>query len=65
MDPAEAELPRAVLGGVSEAEASRILKKAGGSTKTAIVMLRRGLSREEALALLEKSGGMLRGALES
>jgi N-acetylmuramic acid 6-phosphate etherase len=54
-----------VLGGVSESEASRVLKKAGGSTKTAIVMLRRGVSREEALALLERSGGLLRGALES
>jgi N-acetylmuramic acid 6-phosphate etherase len=53
------------LGGVSEAEAARALKKAGGSAKVAIVMLRRGASREQALALLEKSGGMLRGALES
>jgi N-acetylmuramic acid 6-phosphate etherase len=54
-----------VLGGVSEGEAWRALKKAGGSTKTAIVMLRRGVSHEEALALLERSGGLLRGALES
>ncbi len=54
-----------LLGGVSDADASRVLKKAGGSTKTAIVMLRRGVSREEALALLERSEGLLRGALES
>jgi N-acetylmuramic acid 6-phosphate etherase len=54
-----------VLGGVSEGEAARALKQAGGSAKLAIVMLRRGLPREEAHALLEKSGGMLRGALES
>ena len=53
-----------VLGGVSEAEAARALRKAGGSAKVAIVMLRCGGSREEALARLETSGGMLRGALE-
>ena len=54
-----------LLGGVSESDAARALKKAGGSAKVAIVMLRRGGSREEALKLLDRSGGMLRGALES
>ena len=54
-----------ILGGASGDEAERALKKAGGSAKVAIVMLRRGVSREAALALLEQSGGMLRGALES
>jgi len=54
-----------ILGGASGDEAERALKKAGGSAKVAIVMLRRGVSREAALALLERSGGMLRGALES
>jgi len=53
-----------ILGGVPEAEAARALKRAGGSAKVAIVMLRRGISRAEALKLLEQSGGMLRGALE-
>jgi N-acetylmuramic acid 6-phosphate etherase len=54
-----------VLGGVSEGDAGRALKNAGGSAKVAIVMLRRGASRAEALKLLERSDGMLRGALES
>lgn len=49
----------------SDAEASRALKKAGGSAKVAIVMLRKKVPREKALRLLEESGGMLRGALES
>ena len=53
------------LTGLPDADASRVLKKAGGSAKVAIVMERRKLSREDALALLEKHGGMLRGALES
>jgi N-acetylmuramic acid 6-phosphate etherase len=53
------------LTGLPDADASRVLKKAGGSAKVAIVMARRNISREEALALLEKHGGMLRGALES
>ncbi len=52
------------LGGATETEAVRALKAAGGSTKIAIVMLRRGVSRERAEALLEESGGMLRGAIE-
>jgi len=53
------------LGGVPEADATRALKKAGGSAKVAIVMLRRKVPREEALRLLEEHDGMLRGALES
>jgi N-acetylmuramic acid 6-phosphate etherase len=53
------------LTGLSDADASRALKKAGGSAKVAIVMARRKASREEAIGLLEKHGGMLRGALDS
>jgi N-acetylmuramic acid 6-phosphate etherase len=53
------------LGGVPEADATRALKKAGGSAKVAIVMLRRKVPREEAVRLLEEHDGMLRGALES
>jgi len=54
-----------VLGGVPEADATRVLKKAGGSAKVAIVMLRRKVAREEAERLLDEKDGMLRGALES
>jgi len=53
------------LGGLPEADASKILKSAGGSAKVAIVMARRKLNREDAVRLLEEHGGMLRGALES
>jgi len=54
-----------LLTGATEAEAARALKKAGGSAKVAIVMLRRKVSREGALQLLKRSDGMLRSALES
>jgi len=54
-----------VLGDIPEADATRALKKAGGSAKVAIVMLRRKVDRERAVRLLEENGGMLRGALES
>ena len=54
-----------VLAEIPEADATRALKKAGGSAKVAIVMLRRKVPREEAVRLLEENGGMLRGALES
>lgn len=53
------------LTGLSEVEAARAVRKAGGSAKVAVVMVRRRVSREDALRRLEKSGGMLRGALES
>ncbi len=53
------------LGGVPESDATRALKKAGGSAKVAIVMLRRKVPREEAVRLLEQHDGMLRSALES
>jgi N-acetylmuramic acid 6-phosphate etherase len=54
-----------VLASVPEADATRALKKAGGSAKVAIVMLRRKVSREEAVRLLEENAGMLRDALDS
>jgi N-acetylmuramic acid 6-phosphate etherase len=53
------------LTGVPEAEAARALRKAGGSAKVAIVMLRKRLPRDRALKLLDEHEGMLRGALES
>jgi N-acetylmuramic acid 6-phosphate etherase len=53
------------LGGVADADATKALRAAGGSTKVAIVMLRRDLSRDRAEELLELHGGMLREALES
>ena len=53
------------LGGIPDADATRALKKAGGSAKVAVVMLRRKVTRDEAERLLEENGGMLRGALES
>ncbi len=52
------------LAGVDDAEADRALTAAGNRAKTAVVMLRRRVSREEAEALLARAGGMLRGALE-
>lgn len=54
-----------LLGSVPEGDATRALKKAGGSAKVAIVMLRRKVPREQAVRLLEENGGMLRGALDS
>lgn len=53
----------AAVSGRSEEEAARALR-AGGGTKVAIVMLRRGVSPSEARRLLARSGGLLRGALE-
>ncbi len=53
------------LGGIPEADATRVLRAAGGKAKVAIVMLRRKVSCEEAIRLLEANDGMLRGALES
>jgi N-acetylmuramic acid 6-phosphate etherase len=52
------------VAGVSDSDATRALKAAGGSAKVAIVMLRRDVTKEKAQALLEKSDGMLRGALK-
>ena len=53
------------LTGLSESDAGKLLKAAGGSAKIAIVMARRDLTRELAVKLLARHGGMLRGALES
>ena len=50
--------------GLARAPARRLLARAGGETKTAIVMHRRGVSAREARRLLEAAGGMLRRALE-
>ena len=54
-----------LLADVPEADATRALRKAGGSAKVAIVMARRKVTREEAERLLREHDGMLRGALES
>jgi N-acetylmuramic acid 6-phosphate etherase len=53
------------LTGVDDAAADRALAAAGGSAKTAIVMLRRRCSRRDAEARLDKHDGFLRGALEA
>ena len=44
--------------------ARRLLRRAGGETKTAIVMHRCGVSARDARRLLDAAGGMLRRALE-
>src|SRR5204863_402189 len=46
-----------LLGSVPEADATRALKKAGGSAKVAIVMLRRKVPREQALRPLDIAAG--------
>lgn len=53
------------LTGLTDTDAGRVLKAADGSTKVAIVMVRRKLTRDRAVKLLEEHDGMLRGALES
>jgi N-acetylmuramic acid 6-phosphate etherase len=45
-------------------EAARVLPEAGGSVKTAIVMIRRGCGRGEAERRLAAAGGFVRVALE-
>jgi N-acetylmuramic acid 6-phosphate etherase len=50
--------------GVDYDEAARVLSAAGGSVKTAIVMLRRGCDRAEAERRLTRAGGFVRAALE-
>jgi len=49
--------------GVDRAKARRAIDAAGGSVKTAIVMLRAGVSSQVAEDLLLKSGGIIRRAL--
>ncbi len=51
------------VAGVDYATASRALEDAGGSVKTAIVMLGTGCPRAEAEARLERAGGFVRPAL--
>lgn len=46
-------------------EADRVLPEAGGSVKTAIVMIRRGCGRDEAERRLAAAGGFVRAALEA
>jgi N-acetylmuramic acid 6-phosphate etherase len=53
------------LTGLSEPDAGKALKAAGGSAKIAIVMARCKLTRERAVQRLDQYGGMLRSALES
>jgi len=50
--------------GVEYDEAARVLSLAGGSVKTAIVMIRRGCDRAEAERRLAGAGGFVRAALE-
>ena len=44
--------------------AQTALERAGGSAKTAIVMLVKGIDRKPAVALLEENDGFLRRVLE-
>ena len=60
-DRAERILVRAT--GISSSEASALLKAAGDSVRTAIVMSRRGVGREEAERLLAKMGNRVSAAL--
>ena len=50
--------------GLARGGARRLLRRAGGETKTAIVMHKRRASAAEARRLLDAAGGMLRRALE-
>jgi len=50
--------------GVDYAAASRAIEAAGGSVKTAIVMVKLGCPRAEAEARLAAAGGFVRRALE-
>jgi N-acetylmuramic acid 6-phosphate etherase len=52
-----------IVTGVDPDTAARAIGDAGGSVKTAIVMLRAGCGREEAERRLRESGGFVRGAL--
>ncbi len=52
------------VAGVSAQEAEHVLKAANNSSKTAILMLRRGCSVEQAESLLATCGGSLRKALQ-
>jgi N-acetylmuramic acid 6-phosphate etherase len=54
-----------MIAGVSRDQAFELLDSAGGETKTAIVMKRRGLGAERAREILSKSGGELRTALRA
>jgi N-acetylmuramic acid 6-phosphate etherase len=51
--------------GLARGPAGRLLRRAGGETKTAVVMHRRGVSAREARRMLEAADGMLRRALEA
>jgi N-acetylmuramic acid 6-phosphate etherase len=55
----------AAAAGVGDAEARRLLRAAGGETKTAIVMGRLGSSREAARQRLARAQGHVRRALAS
>ena len=52
------------VAGVDHDTAARAIEAAGGSVKTAIVMLKRGCPRAEAEARLARAGGFVRAALE-
>jgi N-acetylmuramic acid 6-phosphate etherase len=49
--------------GISFEEACKVLDEAGGSVKTAIVMVRAGVNRAEAQEKLERADGFVRIAL--
>ncbi len=54
-----------LLGRVSSRQAPRLLDRAGGNVKTAIVMARLSLSRPDAQEKLARAGGFLREVLSS
>lgn len=54
----------ALLGGVSMAEARKLLSRSGGRVKTAIVMARKKTSRRDAERVLDEAKGFLREVLE-
>ncbi|GAG19427.1 unnamed protein product, partial [marine sediment metagenome] len=50
--------------GCSYEDAAKTLKRAGGSVKTAVVMVLKGVPKREAVRLLDRAGGFVRRALE-
>jgi len=54
----------AAAGRVDAGEARRLLRRAGGDVKTAIVMARSGVTAREARALLARAHGHVRSALQ-
>jgi N-acetylmuramic acid 6-phosphate etherase len=54
-----------IITGVSYSQATEYLEKAHWHVKTALVMIKAGVSRQEALKRLEMTGGFVRAAIEA